>query len=368
MSAPTRTTESPASSRVVARHPERQSDTAGTHDPLAPDEQAATVQLARLDPPGLAPGQILKAQHTVGNRAVGRLLVARRLAMPPTRPGRAASPARDRLQRHPAGTELQEKDAQVAEIGAKEQATPDGAGGQAPAATRTKQEEKAEKKAASVAGKAYAKAQKLTPGAMGLTAAQDILQGSFGGIKKIVPGTIVILKDQKACSEKYDEICINENIPRPDGSKWKVGDTAKDDAAAGVLTEGFAWKGVVYVNGETTLVTATAHEILHNNTEPKFRAKVGETFNEGVTETLARKALKDAGVKVPSVTAYPTQVALTKLLIDLVGLDVVIKAYFQDVQELVNAFTGKAKGTWDQLVQAAEALDKDKVKKALKKK
>ncbi len=144
---------------------------------------------------------------------------------------------------------------------------------------------------------------------MSLASAQKILQGSLGGLKTIVPGTIEVLADQAACSRKYDEVCMADGITRPDGSPWAMGDCAKDDIAAGVQTEGFAWKGVVYVNGATTLVTATAHEILHNNADSGFRGKVGETFNEGTTEFLARDALKQVGVKVPSVTAYPEQVS-----------------------------------------------------------
>ena len=131
-------------------------------------------------------------------------------------------------------------------------------------------------------------------------------------------------------------------------------------------TEGFAWKGVVYVNGATTLVTATAHEILHNNAVSNFRSTVGETFNEGVTETLARKALTDAGVKVPSVTAYSAQVNLTKMLVDLVGIDVVEKGYFENVQELVRMYNRKGSSTWKKAVEAAEALDTEKLKIALK--
>lgn len=265
-----------------------------------------------------------------------------------------AGEAANSVQRHAEGAELPKKDDQVAEIATKENL--------APAATR-----RGDKKKAKKAGGEFEETQKLTPGAMSLSAAEKILQGSYGGLKKIVPGTVVVLADQAACSAKYDEVCIADGIARPDGSEWSAGDNAIDDAAAGVTTEGFAWKGVVYVNGKTTIVTATAHEILHNNTEPKFRGKAGETFNEGVTETLARASLKDGGISVPGTTAYPTQVALTKKLIDFVGLDVVKKAYFDDVQKLVDKFLSKGTGTWANLVSAAEALDATKVDAALTK-
>ncbi len=272
------------------------------------------------------------------------------------------------VQRHPVGTELPDKNTQVIEIGEKEKKTPEKIGKDAtlaPEATRTNQVEMAEKKAGKEAGTAFTKSQKLTPGAMSLASAEKILQGAYGGLKKIVPGTIVILADQPACSAKYDEVCIADGILH-EGVPWQPGDCAIDDAAAGVSTEGFAWKGVVYVNGATTLVTATAHEILHNNAVSNFRSTVGETFNEGVTETLARKALTDAGVKVPSVTAYSAQVNLTKMLVDLVGIDVVEKGYFENVQELVRMYNRKGSSTWKKAVEAAEALDTEKLKIALK--
>ena len=340
-----------------------------------PDEDLSTAVGTR-SVSKLSPGAVLRLQRIAGSRAVSQALRAERLA----------------IQRHAEGTELPTKEEDAAEVTDKlataiptngtapTEAPTTTAQGEAPpeqtdsneappAATRTKKEEKAETEAGKKAGKGFMKTQKLNPGAMSLAGAESILQGAFGGIKKIVPGSVVILADQKACADKYDEVCIADGIINPDtGVVWAPGDCAKADAAAGVQTEGFAWKGVVYVNGKTTLVTATAHEILHNNTASGFRDKVGETFNEGVTEFLARKALKASGVKVPSVTAYPKQVELTKLLIDFVTEDTVTNAYFGGPDTLVKAFEDKSATTWDQLKTDAEALDTAKVKAALKKK
>jgi hypothetical protein len=322
--------------RRAAKRARRQPD---THSGSLGPGQSAPAPQARL--PAL--------QRGLGNAAFARML------SDGPRPGFA----RLRIQRHPPGDELPNAEADVVEITEKETAQ------LPPGATRTADEEKTEKEAASAEGKAFVEKQKGSPGAMSLAGAEKILQGAYGGFKKIVPGKIEILKDVAAVREKYDDICIAEGIKRPDGSDWKKGDTAKDDAAKGVTTEGFAWKGVVYVNGQTSLVTATAHEILHNNTEPNFRAKVGETFNEGVTETLARKALTDAGITVPATTAYPTQVEITKKLTDLVGLDCVTKAYFGDVEQLVTAYEKATNKKWIDLKTAAEALDKAKVDEAV---
>src|SRR5262249_22502126 len=205
----------------------------------------------------------------------------------------------------------------------------------------------------------------LTRGAMSLASAQAVLQGEYGAIKTFVQGSIQILADQPAISAKYDEVCIADHIKRPDGSDWKAGDRARDDAAAGVTIEGFAWKGVVYVNGKTTLVTATAHEMLHVNTHADFRGKVGETINEGSTEYFARKALTNAGITVPGTTAYPTQVKIVTDLVALVGEDCLQKAYFSDPNTLVTSYEAKGSKTFAELKTAAEALDLTKVADAL---
>src|SRR3954447_23522568 len=289
--------------RVHESAPDRPSGRVERH---AAEEELSTARSAaagsRRQLSRFSPATVASLQRSAGSRAVSSALA---------------------VQRHPPGTELPTVPQDAAQVADKQAKTPPpvlgvpgadtaGAGAtteaptptpapaaneqtpgtpSAPAATRTADEEKKQVEAGKKAGGDFGKAQKLSPGAMSLAAAQQVLQGAYGGMKDIVPGTIVILADQPACSAKYDDLCIAEGIKRPDGSAWKKGDCAKDDAAQSVLTEGFAWKGVVYVNGKTTLVTATAHEVLHNNTSGKFRATAGDTFNEGATEYLARKAL-----------------------------------------------------------------------------
>lgn len=309
---------------------------------------------------GRAPGlprepmnAVLQLQRTAGNAAVHELLRRYR-----DRPEGHSRDARRAIQRHPEGAALVEGAEMAAEVGDK--------ANRAPSATRTKEQESKDKADATGEGQKVKAAQKLSPGAMSLSSAQTILKGAYGGVKTIVTGTIVILADQPACAAKYDEVCMADKVPRPDGSAWKAGDCAKDDKAAGVQTEGFAWKGTVYVNGATTLITATAHEMLHLNTGSNFRAKMGETFNEGMTEFFARKAIAAAGVPVPGVTAYPVQVDLARTLAALVGEDVAQQAYFGDAMELIRMYLRKGSGTWDKLRAAAEALDVDKAKNYMK--
>lgn len=297
------------------------------------------VRNQRHGAPPMSPGQVLSFQHSVGNGVVARAM-------------------NRRIQRHPEGKELPRAEEQIGEIENKAQAAPE--------ATRTKDEATTQVADAKKSGEAFQKQNKLSPGAMSLANAQKVLQGSYGGVKTIVPGSIVILADQPACCAKYDEVCMADKIKRSDGTDWKKGDCAKDDAAAGVTTEGFAWKGIVYVNGKTTLVTATAHEILHNNVSAGFRGKVGETFNEGTTETLARNALTAAGVTVPAVTSYPDQVKLTAKLQGVVGLPVLCDAYFSDPDKLIKKFEElKGAGTWATLKGHAEALNVAEFDKAI---
>ncbi len=381
---------------------------APTAKPQTSPEAAQAARNSELEAgtPGLeqpiSAGFLLRLQRTAGNTAVNDLLRRRAVA------GKNASVQRLRtgvgsvsVQRHAEGEALPAEADMVGEISSKEavdvgggddsapasgddsssadsgggsgadpqESTPDTGGAtqdadtQAPEATRSATQEATDKTAATAAGTAFKTA--LTPTAMSLAGAQSVLTGQFGGVKTIVPGSIVILADQPACSAKYDEVCIADHLKRPDGSAWKAGDRAKDDAANHVQVEGFAWKGIVYVNGKTTLITATAHEMLHINTASDYRATMGETFNEGSTEFLARKAIAAAGMTVPAVTAYPTQIVITQALIALVGEDVLTAAYFGGAGTLTDAIKAKATGTWTSIRAKAEALQVDRVKELL---
>jgi hypothetical protein len=314
----------------------------------APTEAAPLIERAGRVVEHITPRQVLGLHHTIGNRSVSRVL-ARRVA------------GTSLVQRHPEGAELPEKAEHVAEIEAKAQPEISEEETALPAETRTGEETTAQKGEATTAGTAFQGAPALTRGAMSLASAQKILQGQFGDVKTIVPGTIMILADQAACSAKYDEVCIAAKL-KYKGQPWKAGDRAKMDAELHVLVQGFEWKGIVYVNGTTTLVTATAHEILHANVAAGFRAAAGETFNEGITEFLARKSLTSAGITVPAVTAYPKEVALTAKLLPLVGEDVATNAYFAGHATLVAKYEElKGAGTWAPMKANAEKLDTAKV-------
>jgi hypothetical protein len=176
-----------------------------------------------------------------------------------------------------------------------------------------------------------------TPVAMDLAKAKEVLTKSFGSVHTIVPGNIVLLADRAACWKKYDEINKGRNNPHTNAA-WVDGDAQRYIPGL----EGFADNGTVYVNQQTPLVTATAHEMLHNNTAADYRGAVGETINEGSTEYLALKACRESGISTSGgAVAYPDQVAFVTKLIGVVTEATLISAYFGGSATLINAFNDK---------------------------
>ena len=190
-------------------------------------------------------------------------------------------------------------------------------------------------------------------GAMSLSTAQQVLAKSFGGIQEIVPGNIVLLADRAATWRRYDEVNRGRNNPYANRA-WQDGDAQQYIPGL----EGFADAGTVYVNQQTPLVTATAHEILHNNTAGDFRSTVGETINEGTTEFLAKKAVTAAGIPLGTAVAYPNQVSFVTRLIGLVGESTLTTAYFGGAGILVEAYEAfHGSGSFSILRGFAEALN-----------
>jgi hypothetical protein len=263
------------------------------------------------------------------------------------RAGNGATSRALQVQRHPVGTALADKDQLVDTLAAAPQIDP-----------RAK-----EQAAAQAAAKAFNAGGKNK--AMSLGAGESILQGAYGGLAKIVPGNIELLDGREALWKRYDEVSIAKGVVNDStGKPWAPGDAKVEQPGI----EGFADNGVVYVNKKTPLVTATAHEILHNNAAPNFRHGVGEAINEGSTEYMAKKALKDAGVVTPAgaAKAYPVEVAIVEALIGLVGEQTLIAAYFAGPKNLKAAYE-KEKGAdmWSAFVELAEALDIETIKSFL---
>jgi hypothetical protein len=193
-----------------------------------------------------------------------------------------------------------------------------------------------------------------TSKAMSKVKANELLTASYSSVKTISSGTVVVTKDQAELWAKYDEVCIAAKLTNPDtGKLWVAGDSKKRTPGL----EGFAWGGTSYISGTATLITATAHEMLHNNTAAGFRNAVGEGFNEGATEYLAIKALKAGSIPMAT-TAYPSEVDMTTKLIGVVGESTLVAAYFGGAASLIKAYEDKkGVGTWATLKAKSDAKD-----------
>lgn len=195
-----------------------------------------------------------------------------------------------------------------------------------------------------------------TQTAMEVATAQTVLQTAYGRTHTIVPGNIILLADRAACWAKYDEINLGRHNPYTN-APWVAGDAQRNIPGL----EGFADSPTIYVNRQTVLPTATAHEMLHINTASDFRGRVGETVNEGSTEHFAQAALTLAGVPVTGASgaeAYPAQRGVVDKLITLVTEATLQSAYFGGADGLINTFEElKGPGSWAPFKVAAEALN-----------
>jgi hypothetical protein len=201
------------------------------------------------------------------------------------------------------------------------------------------------------------------PNYLDLATAQTVLQKTYGKVKKITTGNIVFLESREDTWAKYDELCIDGNV-----KDWKKGD-AKKRYPLGL--NGFNWKGTSYINKASALSTTTPHEMLHGNTADGFRAAVGETLNEGVTQYFTLKALKDSSIDPPKSIPYADEVEVATALIALIGEQSVIDAYFKggdstkQLIEWVDLLQGK--GTFAKIKEAGDKKEWQKAKDLLKK-
>lgn len=311
------------------------------HDQERRDERLAAARRPGVDSPAATrdPTGLLRLGRLAGNHAVQRALV---------------------LQRHPEGAEMSiDPEAAVAE-----QAAADAAAGEtttvtttASAPTDTPAAEGDDKKPPAPAKPAY----------LDLAKAKEVLTKTYGTSKTIETGKIEFVDTQAAAWAKYDELCIAGNVHNSrTAAKWKAGD-AKATYPLGL--NGWNWKGTSYVNKASALSTTTPHEMLHGNTAEGFRTAVGETFNEGITQYLTLKALKDSKIAPPASIPYASEVACAEALIAITEEQAVIDAYFKGGAST----TAVIKKVDDELGEGtfakakAAGTDYTKVKAALKK-
>lgn len=199
---------------------------------------------------------------------------------------------------------------------------------------------------------------------------EKVITDSFGSVAKakIIQGNIVIANGEAEILTAYDSVNKGRNNTLT-GKAWEDGDAKKTFKDRGLRLNGFADKGKVWVDMETTDPTTTVHEMLHVNTHSDFRAAVGEIVNEGMTERLAIKAMLAAGDKVTgSENTYTKERGFVDKLLAMVPEATAIDAYFNGADKLITAYesVGGA-GSWAKLLVELKKLDYTKAEAELQK-
>ena len=195
-------------------------------------------------------------------------------------------------------------------------------------------------------GEPHAEGSSRRGGPMEKARAQKILQEAFGDIKGIDAGKVELL-EQAAFKAAWEKIY----------GKTKFAWDTYVVPVHGNLN-GFAHKGVNYVNKSTANVGTVPHEMLHNNTAADFIPFVGSEFNEGSTDVLKQHALKKAGVKSPN--SYPNQIkCVEKFLASGVSKEQLFTAYLKGgaAQIVGKHVDNTCKGNWAAVKNAMQKKD-----------
>ncbi|MEX1169539.1 MAG: hypothetical protein WEE50_05290 [Chloroflexota bacterium] len=194
--------------------------------------------------------------------------------------------------------------------------------------------------------------------AMDVATAEAALNGAYGTVHTMTRPPIKIVSKRELL-RAYDKYCIDNSVPYTNPRTGTTRPWRRGDADRSI--EGFALPdgSAIYVQKNTVLPTATAHEMLHANTAADFRAAVGEAINEGTTEHLAIKAVAAAGLPTvgrSGAKAYVDQVGAVGKLITVVGEATLIAAYFGGADSLVKAYEALMPSTFAAL-KGAGMLD-----------
>ncbi len=187
--------------------------------------------------------------------------------------------------------------------------------------------------------------------------AKQVLQDAFGSYVTISEGKVEVL-EQAAFQVAYDKIYGE--------TKWSWEKWVKP--THGNLN-GFAHKGVNYINKNMANTGTVPHEMLHNNAAADWRPFVGSQFDEGATDVLKQHALKKAGLTSPN--SYPDQIGCVEAFLNSgVSKEQLFKAYLKGgAKTIVGEHVDKTcKGTWADVKTAMEAKDWAKAKVKLAKK
>ena len=180
-----------------------------------------------------------------------------------------------------------------------------------------------------------------------LASGEAVLTGAFGKAKKIVQGKIEIL-DQAAFQVAYDKIY--------GAGPWSWDKYVKPTYGS---LNGFADKGVNYINKDSAGLHTVVHEMLHNNTDVAgFRDFVGSRFDEGATEVLTQEAC--AKVSEPAPVCYPGESPVVRELLNAgLPLDDLVTAYFSGgaAFKIAAWINNNCKSNWATFKMHMEAKD-----------
>lgn len=193
-------------------------------------------------------------------------------------------------------------------------------------------------------------------GPMAKEAAVKLLQDAFGSYRTMSGGSLEVLEPD-AFRAAWDKVY---------GKTKYAWDPFVITKYNGRLN-GFAHKGVNYVNKASANLGTVPHEMLHNNTAADWTPVVGSEFNEGATDYLKQYALKKAGKKSPN--SYAKQMEVVATYVGVASEDDLFTAYLKGgAATLVKAKVDRECGSWAEVKDAMQAKDFAKAKVKLKKK
>lgn len=179
--------------------------------------------------------------------------------------------------------------------------------------------------------------------------AEKIISDAYGQ-RKAMTGKALFLEDGPL-RDMHDDMQIRLARNKPDGTPWAKGDNAKvfrdffgfaDQAGATVYVLSMAGGAGM---DDTDQLATVAHELLHVNASGDWAGAVGAMIDEGVTETMTKKACRAAGVAPKD--EYGGPVAFVAKLAAIVGQNTLEAAYFGGVAILKAAFEAvQGEGSW----------------------
>jgi len=201
--------------------------------------------------------------------------------------------------------------------------------------------------------------ERIDPTKIDPTLAQKILTDSFGDLKTIEQGNVIVL-------DKASFIAAWDAIYAP-AKKW---DPYVIQTYGGL--EGFRHGDKQYINKDSRSVSlaTVVHEMLHKNAASDFLSSMGSAINEGVTELLSLEACTKAGFTTGN-NSYPSQTNIINAIMGA-GLDweTIKTAYFKGGAQMKIAYWigANCQGTWSEIYRLLEAGDFDAAKTKLRQK